>query len=261
MSSDPGQQGKILEQPQRKHRRWPVIKAKAAGMLMLEISGIDQSFPFMVRLSRGRRPGNGSAWRPQPGQRDLDEPVDRGLGRQAAGRCEGVEAIGRKLAGRDIIPEAASLCALGEQVSDEIAELLLRPGDVLTSMQARREFGAVVLVGNERVGLKHSFEPLASIASLVADCYKIFKVAADLTFVPGHENRFDVWEVLVKRRTTYAGLLGNLRHRHRQQPVFGHQRCSGVQGRLAHRAAMRVDRFVPKLWHHPKIPDAATMSR
>lgn len=78
-------------------------------------------------------------------------------------------------------------------------------------MQARREFGAVVLVGNERVGLKHSFEPLASIASLVADCYKMFKVAADLTFVPGHQNRFDVWEVLVKRRTTYAGLLGNLR--------------------------------------------------
>ncbi|WP_287322767.1 hypothetical protein [Mesorhizobium sp.] len=51
-----------------------------------------------------------------------------------------------------------------------MAEPLLRPGDVLASMQARREFDAVVLVGNERVGLEHRFELLASVASLVPDC-------------------------------------------------------------------------------------------
>jgi hypothetical protein len=34
-------------------------------------------------------------------------------------------------------------------------------------MQERREFGAVVFVGNERVGLEHSFEPITSVASLV----------------------------------------------------------------------------------------------
>jgi hypothetical protein len=38
----------------------------------------------------------------------------------------------------------SGLCALGRQVSDEVAELLLRSGDVLTSMQACREFGAAV---------------------------------------------------------------------------------------------------------------------
>ncbi len=71
----------------------------------------------------------------QPSQNDRDELADRGLGRQAAGCCEGVEAVAREL----------------------------------VSMQERREFGVVVpvgLVGIERVGLQHSFEPLASVASL-----------------------------------------------------------------------------------------------
>jgi hypothetical protein len=66
---------------------------------------------------------------------------------------------------RDIVAEIAPLCGLSQHLSDDVAELLLRWGDVLTSMQEWGEFGAVVLVGNERVGLQHSFEPLSSVAS------------------------------------------------------------------------------------------------
>jgi hypothetical protein len=36
---------------------------------------------------------------------------------------------------RDIIPDVAGLCGLAQQVSDDVREVLLRLGDVLTSMQ------------------------------------------------------------------------------------------------------------------------------
>ncbi len=49
----------------------------------------------------------------QSGQSDHDEPANRGLGGQAAGCCERVEAVTRELVRRDIIPEVAGLCALG----------------------------------------------------------------------------------------------------------------------------------------------------
>ena len=118
-----------------------------------------------------------------------------------------MEAVARELVRRDIIPNVAGLCGLDQQVSDHVAELLLRPGDVLTSMQECREFGAVVLavVGDEGVGLQHSFEPLGSTASLVPEYGEMFEVAGDMTFVPSEQDRLDVWEVLVQRRTADAG--------------------------------------------------------
>ena len=40
-------------------------------------------------------------------------------------RRESVEAVTRQLVGRDIIPEVAGLCSLGQQVPDEVSELQL----------------------------------------------------------------------------------------------------------------------------------------
>jgi hypothetical protein len=87
---------------------------------------------------------NESARGAQPGQSDRDEPADRGLGRQAAGCCEGVEAVARELLRRDIVPDVAGLGGVAQQVSDQVDELLLRSRDVLTPVQERREFGSVV---------------------------------------------------------------------------------------------------------------------
>jgi hypothetical protein len=103
-----------------------------------------------------------------------------------------VKAVARKLVRRDIIPEVAGFCALGQQVSDEMPEVLLRTGDVLPAMQECRELGAVMLVGNEREGLEHGFEPLASVASLVPNFGEMFEVGCDLTLMPGDQDRFDV---------------------------------------------------------------------
>ena len=59
--------------------------------------------------------------------------ADRGSGWQAGGCAVSVEAVIRELAGRDFGPEVAGLCGLGQQVSDEVAEPLLRSGDVLVT--------------------------------------------------------------------------------------------------------------------------------
>ena len=52
----------------------------------------------------------------QPGQSNRGEPADRSLGRQAAGCCEGVEAVARKLFGYDVIPDVARIRNLCQQV-------------------------------------------------------------------------------------------------------------------------------------------------
>ncbi len=50
----------------------------------------------------------------QPSQSDRNESADRGFGRQTASCCEGVEAVARKLLRRDITPNVAGLCGLGQ---------------------------------------------------------------------------------------------------------------------------------------------------
>ena len=125
-------------------------------------------------------------------------------------------------------------------------------------MQEFREFAVVVPAGfvrDEGVSLQHTFEPLASVASMVPNFGETFEVAADLTFVPGEQDRFDVREIFVQRRTSDASLLGDLRHRHREHPVLGHQRPGGLQDRLAHLAAVRLYRLVPQSRHHTIIHD------
>lgn len=73
----------------------------------------------------------------QPRQSDRNKLTDCGLGRQAAGCREGVEGIACQFIRRYIIPEVISSCALDQQVPDEVAELLLRSGDVLADFIGR----------------------------------------------------------------------------------------------------------------------------
>lgn len=86
----------------------------------------------------------------QPSQNDRDELALRGLGRHAAGCRKGVEAVAREFVRHDIIPDLAVSAASVSRPRIKPPELLLPSGDVLTSMHERPEFGAVVLVGNER---------------------------------------------------------------------------------------------------------------
>jgi hypothetical protein len=150
-------------------------------------------FP-QVRLRWHR---NESARRPQPRQRDRDKPADRRLGRQAPGCTEGVDAVAGELGRSDVIPEAAGRCHLDQQVLDQVMDMLLRSSEVRPPMQEWGEFRAGVLVGkavvrDERVGLQDGFQPLASVASPIAEFPQLCKVRGDLPFVPGNQDRFDV---------------------------------------------------------------------
>src|SRR5207249_10874323 len=69
----------------------------------------------------------------QSSQNDANQPSNRRLGRQIARCGQSVQAVSRKFGGRDIIPDRACLYPLGQQVSDECVEPMLRPDDVLTS--------------------------------------------------------------------------------------------------------------------------------
>ena len=91
-------------------------------------------------------PRKESARRAQPRQSDPDKPEDRSLGRQATGCTEGVDAVAGELVRRDVIPEVAGHGNLGQQVLDQVMDMLLRSGEVRTPMQECGQFGAGVLV-------------------------------------------------------------------------------------------------------------------
>ena len=150
----------------------------------------------------------------QPSQRDRDDASDRGFGSQAAGCRERVEAVTREFIGRNVIADSAGPCAFDEQGSEEFGQLLLCSVDMLASMQKCRKVVSVVLVDDQGVCVQHSFEALARVAGLIADFGEMLEVVADVTFVPRGQDRFDVREVLVQRRTSDTGFLGDLRHRH-----------------------------------------------
>lgn len=59
-----------------------------------------------------------------------------------------LEAEARQLLRSDIVADVAGLSAPIQEVSDEVAEVLLRPADVLISMQERGQFRGVALVLN-----------------------------------------------------------------------------------------------------------------
>ncbi len=142
-----------------------------------------------------------------------------------------MKAVPCKLVGRDIVPNAAGLGPGSQQIPDHVAQVPLGAGNMLVPMQECRKLAvtvAVVLMRNEREGLEDGFELPPRITGLVADLGEIFEVARDLAFVPGEQDGLDVGEVFVQRRPSDAGFLGDLRHRHRQQPVAGHQCRSSV---------------------------------
>jgi hypothetical protein len=73
----------------------------------------------------------------------------------AAGRRQGVKAVAREPVDRDVVPEDAGRCDHGQQATDDVAEVPLRSGNVLTTVHERCQLcvvrsastGAVVVAG------------------------------------------------------------------------------------------------------------------
>lgn len=94
--------------------------------------------------------------------------MNRLLRWQAAGCCQGVDAIDCQLVGRDIVPQIAGYRNAVQQVSKHVDELLLRPGHLFISMQGRPEFSAMApaVKGDESVSSQHRLETLPGFAPL-----------------------------------------------------------------------------------------------
>lgn len=116
-----------------------------------------------------------------------------------------METVARQLVRWDIIADVAGRCDLEQQVADHAADPLLGTGDSVVAVQERRELAVVMpmrLVGDEGIGLQHRVQPLAGRARSVPGVGKLVEVAGDLPFVPGEQDRFDVWEVLGRAGVT-----------------------------------------------------------
>jgi hypothetical protein len=81
------------------------------------------------------------------------------------------------------------------------------------------------------------------------------EVFGDMPFMPGDQDRLNAREVLVECGAADAGLLGDLRHGHRAQPVLGDKRRGGLKDGIAYLATVRLDRLVPELGNHGRTRD------
>ena len=197
-----------------------------------------------------------SAWRAQSGQCHANEPANCRLGAQAAGCFQGVKAVARELVGRDILPDVAARRTLGDQLPDEVVEPLPGLSDVLALVQERPELGDLAApagVQDVGVGVEDGLEPLTRTGGPVPDLRALFEVRIHVAVVPGDEDRLDVQEVLVERRASDAGLLGDSRHRHRMEPVLGHQAtvASRIASPTSRRCAWMVARVVRRKPQRP----------
>jgi hypothetical protein len=79
-----------------------------------------------------------------------------------------------------------------------------------------------------------------------------------MALVPGDQDRLDVREVFVERRTPDARVLGDLGHRDRREPMLGDERRGRIQNGVAHLPAVGFDCFIPELRHEGSIRDDAS---
>jgi hypothetical protein len=62
---------------------------------------------------------------------DGDEPADRSLGPKGARSGERVQAVPCELLSGDVLPDFTELCALGHEIPDQLAQVLLRANHML----------------------------------------------------------------------------------------------------------------------------------
>jgi hypothetical protein len=106
----------VLVADESPHRWLKVAVDAGVGPLDLHLAPVAEARASlnepMRRASRADEALVGSSAGLQSSQSDRDEPAERGLRRQVAGCCQGVDAVARELVRSDIVPDVAGLCAL-----------------------------------------------------------------------------------------------------------------------------------------------------
>src|SRR5262245_36299608 len=113
-------------------------------------------------------------------------------------------------------------------------------------------------MADHRVRLEHAEEPIERVVRSSGELLEFLQVGFDATIVLGYQDRLDVREVLVQRRPPDAGLLGDLRHRHRAQAVRCNESGRGLEDGVPYLNTVLLDRFTPQLRHRESVHAGAS---
>ena len=163
-----------------------------------------------------------------------------------------MQAVLRQLPGRNIAAGRAARRGLADEPLEHRSELALRIGNLLVAMKEVDK--RLIVMGPElgaQAGVRreHRNQSLGRITRLLGNGRQQVEVASHLPLMPGNQDCLDVREVLVEGRAANTGFLRNLGHRHPAQAMLAQDCGCAVQGRLAHRMTVGVDRIGPEPGH------------
>jgi hypothetical protein len=185
----------------------------------------------------------------QPGQGDSDQPVNGCIRSEVARGCQRVQAVVGQLVGGDVVTDPAGFDGLGDQVADEVVQVMLCMRDVRPAVELGGQIGVVGVVGSLCVRVENGGQPVGRSFGVIAGVGEMRDVVVDLPFVPREQDRADVGEVLVHGGPADTGLFGDAGHRDSGEAVLGDQRGGRGDGGLPDGAAVVFDRVCPQLRH------------
>jgi hypothetical protein len=121
------------------------------------------------------------------------QAFDGGCGWQTSSRAKGVQAVARKLVGRNIGSHLAHPSRLAQQLAHKSVQLPLCSLHVLAAMQELYEFPSMMasFVRNQGVRVEHRLYPLVRVRS-VSDLSQMLQMMPDVIVMPRLEDRLDV---------------------------------------------------------------------
>ena len=174
---------------------------------------------------------------------------------RATSRGERVQAEASQFGRGHVVADGSGGDTVADQAGEHAVQVVFGGGDLVAPVQECGQFGVAVplrLMSDVGVRPQDGFQAEIGVGMPLGDCSELTEVGVNLPLVPRVQDGFDVWEVLVQGGSSDAGLFGDLRHRHPEQPVLVHEDGGGGHDRLANLLAVRVDRVVPQLWHMPR---------
>ena len=165
-----------------------------------------------------------------------------------------MQAVGREFSGIGIGPNGAGIRGLLNEVAHELLEATVRVPVMITLVDERCQFGTVVLMRDLGKELEYVTQAAQLVAGARRYVAKKLQVPRHLALVPRDQDRLHTGEVLVQRRSSDAGGLGDLQHRDAADAALLSQGSSGIQYGIAYRVAVLAQRRGPACRHERTLP-------
>lgn len=170
-----------------------------------------------------------------------------------------MQAVAGQYLGGSVATDETFPGTFRQQIRQERVQVLLGMPDVGSGMQPYRLVATLGRMCDLSVRPQDLFHPLPNVSPrAVLHVGEMVQVGCDVPFVPSIQDRIHVGKVLVQRRPSYPGILGDLRHRHRRQTMAGHQPGNGIENGPFDSASMLFDGLIPQLGHDPILRPVTT---